>query len=97
MFLKIIEWHIGIETNYSVTFGKSGKNMQAHISKLFYDKVLSTYPDAKAENIWNALFTLTEVFSELATKIAFTLNFKYNSDEDRNVMNYLNRVYSLTK
>jgi aminoglycoside 6-adenylyltransferase len=55
MFLKIIEWYIGIETGFSVSSGKSGKNMQTLLPAPLYKKILLTYPDAKTENIWESI------------------------------------------
>jgi aminoglycoside 6-adenylyltransferase len=97
MFLKIIEWNIGIETGFSVAFGKSGKNMQAYLSPALYDKILLTYPDAVAGNIWKSLFIMADIFSDLANKISRDLCFEYNSTEDDNITAYLKWVYSLTK
>jgi aminoglycoside 6-adenylyltransferase len=97
MFLKIIEWYIGMETGFSVSFGKSGKNMQAYLTPGLYEKILSTYPDANPENIWKSLFIMTGIFSELANKISRNLCFEYNSMEDDNIQEYLKWVYSLTK
>jgi len=92
-FLKIIEWYIGIETNFSVSFSNYGKFMKEHIPLTLYHKILSTYPDFKIENIWNSLFIMTELFSELANKIATSLHFNYNFDEDQKVKKYLRQVY----
>jgi aminoglycoside 6-adenylyltransferase len=97
MFLKIIEWYIGIETGFSVSFGKGGKNMQAYLSPVLYDKILLTYPDANSGNVWKALFIMTDIFSELANKISRNLGFAYNSIEDYNVKEYLKWIYLLTK
>ena len=94
MFLKIIEWNIGIETNFTVSFGKCGKNIKEYVSPELYDKILSTYPDANKNNIWNSLFLMTEIFSDLAKKIATGLNFNCNSHEEQNVMRYLKSVYN---
>ena len=94
MFLKIIEWYIGAETNFKVSFGKSGKNIKEYISPELYDKILSTYPDADKNNIWNSLFLMTEIFSDLAKKIATGLNFNYNSHEEQKVTRYLKGVYN---
>jgi len=97
MFLKIIEWYIGIETNFSVSFGLHGKFMKEHIHATLYNKILSTYPDHKAENIWNSLFIMTELFSELANNIAASLHFKYNTEEELNVKKYLKEIYEQSK
>jgi aminoglycoside 6-adenylyltransferase len=97
MFLQIIEWHIGIETGFSVSFGKSGKNMQTHLPRALYERVLSTYPNAEAEEIWRSLFIMTDIFSALAKKISAESGFEYNLHEEDNVTEYLKWVYSLTQ
>ena len=95
MFLKIIEWYIGVETGFSLSFGKSGKNMQANLSPALYERILSTNPDANTENIWKSLFIMCDIFSELANKISNHLGISYNPDEEYNVKEYLNWVYSM--
>jgi aminoglycoside 6-adenylyltransferase len=97
MFLKIIEWHIGISTGFSVSFGKGGKNMQANLSPGLYEKILSTYPDARMGHIWKSLFIMCNLFSDLAKGISTNLNFEYNAEEEYNVTEYLRWVYSLAK
>ena len=94
MFLKIIEWYIGVDENFTVSFGKCGKNLKEYVSPELYDKILSTYPDADKDNIWNSLFLITEIFSDLARKIATILNFNYNSHEELKVTRYLRWVYN---
>jgi hypothetical protein len=39
---------------------------------------------------------MTEVFSELANKIAQTMNFNYNIEEEYNVTQYLKSVHTMT-
>ena len=96
MFLKIIEWHIGIEKEFTVSFGKGGRNMKHYISSDLYDRILSTYPDSSVSNIWNSLLLMIEIFSQLASKIAQAMNFSYNKDEEQNVAEYLKRIYAMT-
>ena len=93
MFLKIIEWYIGIETSFSVSFGMYGKFMKEHISTELYEKILSTYPGGNAENIWNCLFLMTKLFSDLADRISTSLELSYNIVEELNVMEYLKDVH----
>ena len=95
MFLKVIEWHIGIETGFSVPFGKSGKNMQTYLPPALYERIVSTYPDAGAENIWKSVFAMCDIFGDLANKVSGSLSFEYNPDEEHNVKQYLSRVHLL--
>ncbi len=96
MFLKIIEWYIGIKTEFTVSFGKGGRNMKHYISSDLYNKILSTYPNGNISNIWNSLFIMVEIFISLAGAIEQTMNFKYNKDEEQNVIDYLKRIYAMT-
>ena len=97
MFFKIIEWYIGINTGFSVSFGKGGKFMKNYIDPLLYEKIISTYPDAVAGNIWQSLFAMTKLFRELALQIASAMHFSYNLTEDKNTSGYLASVYNMTK
>jgi aminoglycoside 6-adenylyltransferase len=97
MYLKMIEWHIGVNTHFSVSFGKSGKNMKGNITTSLWNKILETYPDARPGEIWNSLLLMTGNFRELAIEVARELQFEYNSSEDENISQYLKRVMALSK
>jgi aminoglycoside 6-adenylyltransferase len=96
MFLKIIEWYIGIKKEFTVSFGKGGRNMKHYTSSDLYDRILATYPDSSVSNIWSSLFLMIEIFSQLASRIAETMNFGYNKDEEQNVADYLKRIHAMT-
>ena len=92
MFLKIIEWYIGTNTDFKVSFGKGGRNMTHYISSDLYNRILSTYADSDADNIWNALVLMADLFDDLANKIATSMSFDYNATEAKNVTEYLKRI-----
>lgn len=93
MFMKIIEWHIGTQSSFSIAFGKSGKFMKTYLPKIQYDRILATYSDQQLENNWQALFLITDLFGEFAHTVADKLNFNYNIKEEQNVKNYLKNIY----
>jgi len=95
MFLQMIEWYIGINTSFSVPFGKSGRNMQHYLTPQLYRRILSTYPDSNIENIWNALFLMTELFDELANDVANVMQFHYHKEEANNVTSYLKHIKAM--
>jgi len=92
MFMKIIEWRVGVERNFSVNFGSHGRFLQRYVPAGFYAQVLSTYSDADAENIWKSIFIMTDIFEETALNVAAQLGFTYNSEEGANVIKYLKNV-----
>ena len=95
MFLQMIEWYIGIHTNFTVPFGKSGRNIQHYLSPKLYNQILDTYPDSNIENIWKSLFLMAELFDELANDVANAMHFHYHQEEVDNVKGYLNLIYAM--
>jgi aminoglycoside 6-adenylyltransferase len=94
MFMKMIEWKIGSENNFSVDVGRSGKFMQQYLSASDYKKILSTYADQHTDNNWQSLFVMTELFSEFANRVASEMDLPYNSTEENNTVKYLQQLYS---
>jgi len=93
MFMRIIEWYIGMRTDFTIVFGKSGRFMQQYLSVDQYQKILSTYADHLIENNWRTLFVMTELFAEYSREVATGLNFKKNTVEEQNVRKYLSTCY----
>lgn len=93
MFMKLVEWFVGTETGFSVSFGKGGKWMKNYLSPALYNKILSTYSNHEVENNWKALFTMTELFGELSSVVAQKLHFQYNAEEEKNVKKYLQQSH----
>lgn len=93
MFMKLIEWKIGIENEFSVSFGKSGKLITNYVTSDFYNKVLKTYSDADLENNWESLFVMVELFEDLENYVSEKLDFSCNKEEQQNVIKYLKENY----
>lgn len=93
MFMKMIEWYIGTNTNFSVSFGTGGRHMSEYLEKSLYDRILFTYSDYKIENNWKSLITMTEIFGELAARVSDRLDFNHNSGEEQNVKLYVGQCY----
>ncbi|SES12519.1 aminoglycoside 6-adenylyltransferase [Psychrobacillus sp. OK032] len=96
MLFKMLEWRVGIETDYSVSIGKSGKYLENYLSKQNWQKLLSTYPIGSYESIWKALFVMCDLFRSTAIFVAGNLDFNYPYEEDQKVNAYLKRVERLT-
>jgi len=92
MFFKMIEWKIGVENDFMVSFGKSGKNMKKYLSPGQFEKILLTYPDHKPEHIRESLFLMTSLFGAYAKEISFSLRFSYDEDEEKKVTEYLKKI-----
>ena len=46
MLIKMLEWRVGIETNFSVSIGKSGKYLEGFLTEKDWQTLLLTYAGA---------------------------------------------------
>jgi aminoglycoside 6-adenylyltransferase len=95
MLRRLLEWKIGIENDFSVSVGKSAKYMDKYISKDIYQQYLRTYSIAQINAIWDAVFTMCDLFGEIATEVSEKSNFSYDLVEAGNSQEYLRHVRSL--
>ncbi len=94
---KMLSWKIGIQTNFSVSVGKSAKYMHKWLTKDEWDKYLQTYCTAEIDSIWNSVEIMCSLFTESALWVAEKLEFEFDNTEATNSMYFLNTVKTLPK
>jgi aminoglycoside 6-adenylyltransferase len=92
MLVKMIDWYIGINNDFSVSVGMSGKYYKNYLAKEMYDMYAKTYSDSDYNNMWSAIYISCELFRKIAQPVAAHLGYTYNITEDRNIIEYLNKV-----
>lgn len=92
MLAQMIDWYIGISTDFSVTVGMSGKYYKKYLPENLYYLYAKTYSDSDYYNFWTAIFNACELFRIIAPPVGRHFGFTYNQEEDTNMMEYLNRV-----
>jgi aminoglycoside 6-adenylyltransferase len=97
MFMKVLEWKVGIENDFAVSFGKAGKFLKRYLPENFYKKILLTYSNFETEENWTALFLMIEIFQETSNFIAEKLGFNINTKEQQNTCAYLKELYGEQK
>ncbi|WP_078380060.1 aminoglycoside 6-adenylyltransferase [Sutcliffiella halmapala] len=95
MLIKMIEWKVGIDTDFSLSIGKNGKYLKRYVTNETWEKLLKTYPSGDDEQIWKALFIMTDLFEEVANEVADKLSYIYPLKEAEKVKRYLKRVQGL--
>ncbi len=95
MLFKMLEWQVGIRTDFSLSIGKSGKYLEKYLSEERWQQLLSTYADGTYEGVWNALSAMGRLFRETAVEVAEHLHFAYPHEDDRRVTAYLEHVQQL--
>ncbi|MBW8351574.1 aminoglycoside 6-adenylyltransferase [Bacillus sp. IITD106] len=89
--LTMLRWKIGIETNFSLSIGKSDKFLKKYVSDSTWSTLLSTYDMGSYEKMWDALYTSFELFRETSLHIAETLGYTY-PDYDEKVSRYVDEI-----
>jgi len=97
MLIVMLEWHIGMETDFTVNTGKFGKHFEQYIEKGMWEQFKRTFSNAEYENIWESFFVMGDLFREVANEIANVYGYQYPQDDDDKVTNYLKHVKVLPK
>lgn len=97
MLMKVLKWKVGIENNFGVSFGKSGKFLKSYLSDNLYKKLLLTYSNSETEENWKALFLMTEIFQETSDSIAEEFGFIVNKKKQQNTIAYLKELHDRQK
>ncbi|GAA0365459.1 aminoglycoside 6-adenylyltransferase [Bacillus horti] len=95
MLMRMLEWNVGSQTNFSINVGKSGKYLEKYVTAEFWQELLSTYPSGSYEDAWRALFAMTRLFRKVALEVASQLQYEYPHQDDENVTFYLQHVHQL--
>ncbi len=92
MFMNLIAWHIGVEKQFQVSFGKSGRFAEKHLDPKLYQSILQTYADASTDNNWLALVQMMTLFKDLQKDLALHFKYRNNADEANNSYNYILKI-----
>ncbi|GKU77646.1 aminoglycoside 6-adenylyltransferase [Paenibacillus sp. L3-i20] len=95
MLIYMLDWYIGVSSNYESNPGKLGKYYEELLPPVLWRRFVSTFPDADEANIWRSLFAMGDLFRETASVVADHYGFNYNEGEDQRVTAYLKHIQSL--
>jgi aminoglycoside 6-adenylyltransferase len=95
--MKMLTWHIGIETQFSRNAGKLGKYFRRYLEPELWQMLQRTYADASYDNTWEALFTTCDLFRRVALPVAEHFGFDYPHGDDGRVSAHLEHVRFLPK
>lgn len=97
MLIVMLEWHIGMKTDFIVNAGKFGKHFEKYIEKDMWVQFKRTFSNAEYENIWESFFDMGNLFREVANEIANAYGYLYPQGDDDRVTSYLKHVKALPK
>lgn len=92
---QMLDWLTGAENGFTISTGKSSKYMARFLPEEICSRYLSTYCAARANEIWDAVGVMTELFDETARKTTAMLDYCYNEREAAACIGYLDHVRNL--
>lgn len=92
MLVKMVEWYIGVNTDFSVSAGKQGKFFKKYLPEELYEMYSKTYSDSDYNNFWASVFKACELFRTIAMTVSGHFGYTYNQSEDTNLTEYLINV-----
>ena len=93
--MKMLRWHIGLQTGFQVNPGKLGKYFSKYLEPELWERFEKTYSGLGREETWEALFSMCDLFRQVAIPIAESYGFEYPFEDDRRVTAHLHHVRTL--
>jgi len=92
---RLLEWKIEIGYNWSWKPGLLGRGLKKHLDSKTWDEFASTYVGADIDENWDALFKTTALFRRVAIEVGNALGYRYPSELDERVTDYLQSIRNL--
>jgi aminoglycoside 6-adenylyltransferase len=95
--MKMLDWYVGIQTDFNKTPGKLGKYLEKYLAPELWQHLLQTYSDADYDHTWDALLAMGELFRRVAVPVANYFGYTYPYGEDEHVTAHLLHVRHLPR
>jgi aminoglycoside 6-adenylyltransferase len=95
--MMVLTWYAGMETDFSQSPGKYGKYLEQILAPDLWQRLLRTYADADYDRTWDALFTMVDLFREVALQVAEQFGFDYAHGDDERMTAHLHHVRKLPR
>lgn len=89
MFMKMLNWKIGIEHNFNITTGNHSKYLKRFLSTNEMKRVQGIFPNGEYEDMWQKLFLMYDYFHELELEVSSHFDFVCDKEEIYRVKNFL--------
>ncbi len=95
--MKMLTWYFGTQTGFQRSPGKWGKYLKGQLGTELWTLLECTYSDLQLDNIWEALFSMDNLFRQIAKSVANGFQFNYPEQDDSHVSRYVRHVRKLPK
>jgi aminoglycoside 6-adenylyltransferase len=89
MFMKMINWKVGIDNDFKVTTGANSKYLKNFMTKEEMKRFEGIFAGGDYEDMWNKLFLMYDYFEELSIYVSKKLGFPIDLEESQNVRSFM--------
>lgn len=89
VLLEVINWCIGIDTQFSVGTGKWCKYLEKHMEPEVYQEYVEIFANGHYMDIWHKLILMCLLFQKQSLKVAQHFDFLYNEMEADEILHYV--------
>ena len=95
-YLKtVLSWYLGMKNRWQSNPGALGRWFKKQLDPPTWSAIETTFAGADAEENWEAMFQIAEVFGRLASEVGAHLGYVYPIELDRDVTAYLSEIREL--
>lgn len=81
MFIKMLNWKVGLEHQFLVSTGSHGKYLQKYLSTDDWNRFQNIFPNAIYSEIWDKLFFMYDFFTELELTLGEKWGYQVDARE----------------
>jgi aminoglycoside 6-adenylyltransferase len=89
---RLIDWHIGLQHNWTVETGVCGKKFKRYLDAGTWSEYEATCAGAGIEDNWAAFFKMASLFRRLARQVGANLGYEYPDELDSKVMQFCTKI-----
>ncbi len=91
MFMKMINWKVGVDNNFKVTTGACSKYLEKYLSEEEMNRFMGIFAKGDYEDMWDKLFLMYDYFEDLSIYVSEKLGFSLDLQESRNVRDFMEK------
>ena len=91
MFMKMINWKVGVLNDFNVTTGSFSKYLSKYLTEDEMRRFEGIFAGGTYEDMWDKIFLMYDYFEELSVFVADKLGFPLDLEESRNVRDFMQK------
>lgn len=94
MFMKMINWKVGIDNDFKVTTGSFSKYLRKYLTEDEMKRFEGIFAGGAYEDMWDKVFLMYDYFEDLSIYVADKLGFSLDLEESSNVREFMKKRYA---